>query len=269
MQLVRQVLRVKADAIIRKGDRVFILFNDEEIGVLNLSGILGVPHSGPHPGQEGDVSLVIIAYGAGQVACLVDEVIRVQEIVVRSLGGQLRRVKRISGAAILGDGTLALVLDPPELIQESLRYGGPPTQSAYTDKAAPRILVVEDSVTSRAFLQMLLERDGYQVQTAVDGMQAFAMLKEHEFDMVVSDVDMPRMNGFVLTEKIRADNRLMTLSVVLVTSLDSADDQRHGIAVGADAYVVKSSFEKDNLLAVIRELLIARRPPGHGSNGDT
>ncbi|MDD1693527.1 MAG: response regulator [Methanoregula sp.] len=269
MQQVRQVLRVRPDVIINDGNRMVIRFNEEMIVVLQLSDILGIPHTGPAFGDNDQVSLVIIAYGAGQVACLVDEVIRVQEIVVRPLGSQLRRVKRIAGAAILGDGTLALVLDPPELIQESLKSGSPQSPVAYADRTSPRILVVEDSVTSRAFLQMLLEREGYQVQTAIDGMQAFAMLKEHEFDMVVSDVDMPRMNGFILTEKIRADNRLLTLPVVLVTSLDSVEDQRHGIAVGADAYIVKSSFEKDQLLTVIRDMIMTRRRSGNVTTGDT
>lgn len=269
MQQVQQVLRARTDIIHYHGNRRVIRYHDEMISVLHLSDILGLPHTGPAFGEDGQVSLVIIAYGAGQVACLVDEVIRVQEIVVRPLGGLLRRVKRIAGAAILGDGTLALVLDPPELIQESLKPGGPQSSVASADKAASRILVVEDSVTSRTFLQILLERNGYQVKTANDGMQAFAMLKEHEFDMVVSDVDMPRMNGFVLTEKIRADNRLQTLPVVLVTSLDSAEDQRHGIAVGADAYIVKSSFEKSQLLAVIRDLMIVHRRFGIGTPGDS
>ena len=122
-------------------------------------------------------------------------------------------------------------------------------------RISERILVVEDSVTSRALLQTILERAGYLVQTAVDGMEALAMLKEHEFDMVVSDVDMPRMNGFTLTEKIRADVRISALPVVLVTSLDSPEDQKHGITVGADAYIMKTSFEKSRLLEVIRSLL--------------
>ncbi|MDD1687567.1 response regulator [Methanoregula sp.] len=269
MQQVRQVLRMRRDAIVYTDGRPSIRFDNEMIGVLQLSDLLGIPHPRSILETEKQISLVIIAYGAGQVACRVDEVIRVQEIVVRPLGGQLRRVKRIAGAAVLGDGTLALVLDPPELIQESLRPCGPSIPITYAEKAACRILVVEDSVTSRAFLQILLERDGYQVSTAIDGLQAFAMLKENEPDMVVSDVDMPRMNGFVLTEKIRADNRLSHLPVVLVTSLDSAEDQRHGIAVGADAYIVKSTFEKNHLLAVIRDLIRMRHRPGPGNPGDT
>jgi two-component system, chemotaxis family, sensor kinase CheA len=264
MQQVRQVLRVRPEAILRENDRPVLPFNDELIAVLRLSDLLGSPRSGPLPEKDSPASIVIIAYGAGQVACLVDEIVRVQEIVVRPLGSQLRRVKRIAGAATLGDGTLALVLDPPELIQESLRAGGTGEPTPAADRPAPQILVVEDSVTSRSFLQALLERDGYRVKTATDGMQAFAMLKEHEFDMVVSDVDMPRMNGFVLTEKIRADHRLSTIPVVLVTSLDSVPDQNHGLAVGADAYLVKSSFERDHLLSVMRELVKGRRPAGSG-----
>jgi len=254
MQQVRQVLRVKPDAILVQESRPVIQVHDELIGVLRLSDMLGTKHRGPPHSAESPVSLVIIAYGAGQVACLVDEVIRVQEIVVRPLGSQLRRVKRIAGAAILGDGNIALVLDPPDLIQESLKATTPAMPLASTVKVPLRILVVEDSVTSRTFLQMVLERDGYHVQTATDGIQALEMLKEHEFDMVVSDIDMPRMSGFTLTEKIRADNRLQKLRIVLVTSLDSPEDRKHGISVGADAYIVKSSFEKENLLMIIREL---------------
>jgi two-component system, chemotaxis family, sensor kinase CheA len=254
MQLVRQVLRVKPDTIIMQGTRPAVQVNEEMISVLRLSDMLGAKHPGTPPATDAPVSLVIIAYGAGQVACLVDEVIRVQEIVVRPLGSQLRRVKRIAGAAILGDGNIALVLDPPDLIQESLKATTTVPPLASTITVPPRIMVVEDSVTSRTFLQMLLERDGYYVQTAVDGIQALAMLKEHEFDIVVSDIDMPRMSGFTLTEKIRADNRLSKLPVVLVTSLDAPEDRNHGIAVGADAFVVKSSFEKENLLMIIKDL---------------
>lgn len=254
MQQVRQVLRARPDAVVMEGDRPVIDFHGERISVFRLSDMLGMKHGGARQPGEKPVPVVVIAYGAGQAACMVDEVIRVQEIVVRPLGSQLRRVKRISGAAILGDGNIALVLDTPDLIQESLRTSPAPAPAPQPAAAPLRVLVVEDSVTSRTFLQMLLERDGCIVQTAIDGIQALAMLRESPFDMVVSDVDMPRMSGFTLTEKIRSDNRLSRMPVVLVTSLDSPEDQKHGLAVGADAYVVKSSFEKDNLLTIIREI---------------
>jgi two-component system, chemotaxis family, sensor kinase CheA len=259
MQQVRQVLRIKANAIALQGNRPVLPFQDEMIGVIHLSDILSASH--PRVAHEGDtpVSVVIIAYGAGQVACIVDEVIRVQEIVVRPLGSQLRRVRRIAGAAILGDGGVALVLDTPDLIQEALKTSGNQVPVQHTSPDAPRILIVEDSVTSRTLLQMVLEQDGYQIHTATDGIQALGMLKENKFDLVVSDVDMPRMNGFTFTEKIRADTRLSVIPVVLVTSLDSREDEEHGIAVGADAYVVKSGFEKNNLRTIIRDLLMNPR----------
>lgn len=267
MQQVRQVIRTKAGAILKRGNRPVIQVDNDTISVVRLSDILGIPITGPPFGKDAPVSLVIISYGAGQVACQVDEVVHVQEIVVRPLGSQLRRVKRIAGAAILGDGSLALVLDPPELIQESLRFSSLGVPPAKKGAVIQSILVVEDSVTSRAFLQMLFEREGYRVVTAIDGMEAFAILKDHNVDIVVSDVDMPRMNGFVLTEKIKNDLRLHDLPVVLVTSLDSKEDQEHGISVGADAYIVKSSFEKTALLAVIRSLLKDERPKGPRKTG--
>ncbi|OPX62969.1 MULTISPECIES: response regulator [unclassified Methanoregula] len=259
MQQVRQVIRVQQEEILRTGDRPIIEFQGEKIVVIRLTEALGITEYHSLPAGTAHVPIVIMAYGAGQIACIVDEVIRVQEIVVRSLGSQLRRVKRITGAVILGDGKVALVLDALELIQESIK--GSPLVPAGTASGEDlrTILVVEDSVTSRALLQTILERAGYFVRTAVDGMEALAMLKEHEFDMVVSDVDMPRMSGFTLTEKIRADARMSALPVVLVTSLDSAEDQKHGITVGADAYIRKTSFEKSQLLSVIRNLLERKR----------
>jgi two-component system chemotaxis sensor kinase CheA len=227
--------------------------------VIRLTDALGIPDFHIRSGSQKPSPAVIIAYGAGQIACIVDEVVRVQEIVVRSLGSQLRRVKRITGAVLLGDGRVALVLDPLELIQEELKGGSLPSTRDVDEKEAIDILVVEDSVTSRTLLQTILERAGYHVTTSTDGAEAFAILKEQEIDMVVSDVDMPRMNGFTLTEKIRGDPRLNRLPVILVTSLDSPQDQEHGIAVGADAYLVKSSFKSGRLLDVIRTLIGGRR----------
>ena len=100
------------------------------------------------------------------------------------------------------------------------------------------------------------------METATDGIEAFAMLKQYPIDIVVSDIDMPRMNGFTLTEKIRADERISHLPVILVTSLDSAGDQKHGLAVGADAYIVKSSFDRKGILDIIADLLTSRRTGG-------
>ncbi len=259
MQQVKQVMRVGTDAIVSEGDGQSLLFEGGMIRTIRLADALGI-HTTPSP-EEGrtHVPVIILAYGAGQIACIVDEVEQVQEIVIRPLGSQLRRVKRITGAVLLGDGSLALVLDPLELIQESLK-GTPVTARKVPGRFKQKnVLVVEDSVTSRTLLQTLIERAGYHVRTANDGIEAFAIIKQHQIDIVVSDIDMPRMNGFTLTEKIRADERLSHLPVVLVTSLDSPEDQKHGLAVGADAYIVKSSFERRGILDVIATLLAGKK----------
>jgi two-component system chemotaxis sensor kinase CheA len=118
-----------------------------------------------------------------------------------------------------------------------------------------RILVAEDSITSRTLLKNILETVGYQVTTAVDGADALTQVRIGEFDLVVSDVDMPRMNGFELTAKIRADKKLGEMPVILVTALETRDDKERGIESGANAYIVKSSFDQSNLLEIIRRFL--------------
>lgn len=254
MKQVRQVIRVRPDTIRTVNDRAVITVQKETIGVIQLASSLGMDGRPIRVEGTGNIPVIILGYGAGKIACVVDRVIREQEIVIRPLGSQLRRVKRITGAVILGDGTVALVIDPIELIQEALTSEKYPPVSTGSPKPC-RVLVVEDSVTSRSLLQTILEKEGCVVLTADDGIDAFSLLKDNDVDLVVSDVDMPRMNGFTLTEKIRADTRLAGLPVVLVTSLDSPDDEKHGYAVGADAYVIKSSFEKGNFISLIRRFI--------------
>ena len=117
------------------------------------------------------------------------------------------------------------------------------------------ILVAEDSITARTLLKNILEFAGYKVKTAIDGAEALSVLASESFDLVVSDVEMPRMSGFDLTAKIRSDKRLSQLPVVLVTALDSRADRERGVDVGANAYIVKSSFDQGNLLEVVRRLI--------------
>ena len=122
-------------------------------------------------------------------------------------------------------------------------------------EAPPAILVAEDSITSRALLKNILTAAGYAVHTAADGREAWETLSRGEISLVVSDVEMPGMNGFELTSKIRSEERLSDLPVILVTSLESAEDRERGVVAGADAYIVKSGFDQGALLDVIRRLL--------------
>jgi two-component system chemotaxis sensor kinase CheA len=125
-----------------------------------------------------------------------------------------------------------------------------------TELATPAvILVVDDSITTRTMERNLLEAAGYKVAVASNGLEAWTILKSEHFDLLVSDVDMPRLNGFDLTARIRADPKLADLPVVLVTALESRDDKERGIEVGANAYVIKSGFDQSKLLEIIRRLV--------------
>jgi two-component system chemotaxis sensor kinase CheA len=257
MQQVRHVARIREENLSGSDDQRSLRVHGEEVGVVRLDEVLETPVRSSHTGgTPGMAHVVVIAYGAGQIACIVDEVLRVQDIVARPLGSQLKRIRKITGAVILGDGRIALLLDPPGIIQEALRRrGGLAKPDPGPATGSGRILVVEDSVTSRALLQGIFEQAGFFVLTAKDGAEAFAMLKEYRVDIVVSDVDMPRMSGITLTEKIRADPALFKIPVVLIPSLDNREDRRHGINSGANAYIVKSSFEKGDIVPLISDLI--------------
>jgi two-component system chemotaxis sensor kinase CheA len=189
----------------------------------------------------------------------VDEILDEREVLVKSLGPQLSRVRNIAGATVLGTGTVALILNVHDLMKSAVKAAAAPARAAAAaaevNTKRKSILVAEDSITSRTLVKNILEGAGYQVKTAVDGMDALTTLRTEAFDLVVSDVDMPRMSGFDLTAKIRADKKLSELPVVLVTALQSREDRERGIDVGANAYIVKSSFDQSNLLEVIRRLI--------------
>jgi two-component system chemotaxis sensor kinase CheA len=177
---------------------------------------------------------------------------------VKSLGKQLSGVRNVAGAAVLGTGKVVLVLNVPDLMKSAVKVSAsapPSTADAQEPQKGKSILIAEDSITARTLLKNILESAGYRVKTTVEGVDAFATLRTEEFDLVVSDVDMPRVNGFDLTAKIRADKRISELPVVLVTALESRQDRERGIDVGASAYIVKSSFDQSNLLEVIRRLI--------------
>jgi two-component system, chemotaxis family, sensor kinase CheA len=162
-------------------------------------------------------------------------------------------VRNVASAGLLGGGELVLILRPTDLVAGATDRRPAQVQSTVAEEP-PWVLVVDDAVTTRAMERGLLELAGYQVKVAVDGLDAWTTLKSERFDLVVSDVDMPRMNGFELTQRIRADERLQDLPVVLVSALEAREDKERGIEVGANAYVVKSSFEQSNLLEIIHRL---------------
>ncbi|MDD5614596.1 MAG: hybrid sensor histidine kinase/response regulator [Candidatus Methanoperedens sp.] len=255
---VERVVRVKTEEIRTVEGRDTISLDGQVVSMIRLGNVLE-PGEGEKNKTDENIQVVVLRSGEKRMAFVVDEVVHEQEILVKSLGRQLSRVRNIMGATILGNGRIAPILNVNDLMRSAVKVTYAPAQApeeVLKDKPKRRsILEVDDSITARTLLKNILESAGYDVKTAVDGVDAFSTLQTQEFDLIVSDLDMPRMNGFDLTSKIRNDRKLSELPVVLVTGLESREDKERGIEVGANAYIVKSSFDHSNLLEVIQRLI--------------
>ncbi len=256
---VERVLRIESDVIKTVESKATIPLMGRALPYVELTDVLGLDPDGARKNAETFLTVMILGSGEKRIAFRVDGIVSEQEVVVKSLGRQLSRVPNIAGATILGSGEVVPVLNVHDLLKSSL---GARARTSFVRAAGggekdekKSILVAEDSLTARMLIKNILEAAGYAVRTAVDGQDAFTVLKEEGYDAVVSDVEMPRMNGFELTERIRSDAGLAQTPVVLVTSLDSREDKERGIDVGANAYIIKSGFNQSNLLEVIDRLI--------------
>ena len=254
---VAQVERAKIQTVENKET---IQLDGETVSLVHLGDALELPRKKPTEDSKDTVLIVLITLDEKCIAFLIDEVLNEQEVLVKSLGRQLSRVRNVAGATVLATRKLAVILNVSDLMKSAikaasagLRAAHVPLEEETTKKTS--VLVVEDSITARTLLKSILEAAGYHVNTAVDGVDGFTQLRSGAFDIVVSDVEMPRMNGFDLAAKIRGDKKLSDLPVVLVTALESREDRERGIDVGANAYIVKSSFDQSNLLEIVRRLV--------------
>ncbi len=258
---VERVARFKPEDVQTVEGRETIALNGRALALARLAEVLELSSAKRNPDGSGPAAMPIIVLGMGEqrVAFAVDAVLDEQEVLVKRLDKPLSRVRNISGATVLGSGQVAPILNVADLLKSARKAGSSGKPGRRTAEVKPMeaksILVVEDSITSRMLLKGILESAGYKVKTAVDGVEAFTALRTEQFDLVVSDVEMPRMNGFDLTAKIRAEKKLAELPVVLVTALETREDRERGIDVGANAYLVKSSFDQSNLLEAVRRLV--------------
>jgi CheY-like chemotaxis protein len=204
-------------------------------------------HSSPGGG-----ALVVVRDGENQLGLLVDDVTDQEEMVVKPLPGFLSRVRIVTGGVIQGERVVS-VLHIPEI----LRLAGEVSVESQThaEMTSSLILVVDDSINTRELEKSILEAYGYRVETAEDGLEAFEKTRDTLYDLVITDIEMPRLDGFSLTEKLRSDPRYLAVPIIVVTSLEKESDRKRGIRAGADAYIVKQAFDQSNLLETIRSLI--------------
>ncbi len=201
---------------------------------------------------DGKSCIVIVTTPNGRVAVLVDEILGEEEVVVRPLGPPIRHVPGVVGTTLAESGGVVLVLACAEVLQ--LGVVNAPLERPKR-KTAYSILVVDDSITTRTLERHILERAGYAVELANDGQEALGVMRKGRFDLVVADVDMPRLDGISMVRAMRGESELQSLPVILVTSRAEDADRQRGLAAGAQAYIVKGRFDQDELLGNIARLL--------------
>jgi two-component system chemotaxis sensor kinase CheA len=254
---VERMLHVERSAIASVEGREAMTHQGKPIALAWLEDLLELPSGSK---EANPLTVVIVAVAEKRLGLIVDSLVGEQEIVMKSLGKQLAKVTGIAGATVLGSGQVILALHAADLVKLAGRTASRPSTGPKArpaeEKQHKTILVVDDSITTRTLEKNILEAAGYQVKLATDGEEALAVLVSSGLpDLIVSDVNMPRLDGFELTKRVKQDKRHADIPVILVTSLDSPADKARGIEVGADAYIVKSKFDQGNLLEIVEQLV--------------
>ena len=219
----------------------------------HLAVFIGLPPS-PLPTQDATVPVVLVRAGEHSTALVVDELLGNREIVVKSVGPQIAGIRGISGATILGDGRIVIILDIGALVRAEWRGRGlAPAERDQTDRRV-FALVVDDSITVRRVTQRLLERNGMRVLTARDGMDAVAMLQDHVPDIILLDIEMPRMDGYEVAAHVRNDPRLRGVPIIMITSRVGEKHRARAIEFGVDDYLGKP-YQETELLEAIAPLV--------------
>jgi two-component system, chemotaxis family, sensor kinase CheA len=255
--LVERVERAAPGATsVVAGERV-LLGRAAPIRLASLGRLLGA-RAEEAPNDDQSLQVVVVVAAGARLALVVDELLEEREVVVRPIEYAASVGSRYVGAALLADGKVAPVLNVPGVIGEAGDRG----VARFVDATAAgpaRILVADDSITTRALEESVLTAAGYDVVTAPDGAEALRIIEAGGIDLLVTDVEMPNMTGLELCARIRASRANASLPVIIVSSLDRPEHRAQGMEAGADAYVTKSSFEQGELIALVERLLGSSR----------
>ena len=239
------------------GERASFEYGGQQYRFQHLGSFLG---SGPSALPETDAALPVILVRAGEhsTALVTDELVGSREIVVKSVGPQVASVRGISGATILGDGRIVIILDMGALVRSEWRGHGADASVRPTRDERIFVMVVDDSITVRRVTQRLLERNGMRVLTAKDGVDALALLQEHVPDVILLDIEMPRMDGYEVAAHVRNDPRLADVPIIMITSRVGEKHRARAIELGVDDYLGKP-YQESQLVDAIEPLVLARR----------
>ncbi len=255
---VQETIKIRTEDIATVAGKEIISVRNSSVPLFSLSRILGLGE------QEatisgGKVAAVILKQRDQVIACTIDRNNGTAEIVVKGLGKQLKKVRHTFGATVMGDGNPALILDVPDIFAtaEGVSSGGlrKALQASQSAVSRGKVLVVDDSITTRTMEKSILAANGYDVVIAVSAEDALERIKDTTIDLVISDVEMPGLNGFELTARLRSIDEYRSVPVIIVSSLAKDEHKRKAIAVGAQAYIVKGAFDQGAMLDTVETLI--------------
>ena len=236
-----------------------IAFKDRPISITWLTSLLQIPIPEDSP-PKNNLFCIILQIEREYFGVIVDDLVDQQDIVIKPQSKLLKRIPNIAGATILGSGEVCMILNPPDLLH-SLKNGNWRTVVSKTESESPknRLLLVEDSIIIRTQMQRLLKGAGYSVTIAENGAIGLQKVREHEFDIVLSDVEMPKMSGLEMIANIRSYSQYDRLPIVLITTLASPEDKQRGREAGANAYLTKGDFDQQLLFQTLERLIHSDR----------
>lgn len=256
---IEQLLRIALTDIQPIEGRESIVVDSQAVRLVRLTDVLSMqapPIPNDHAPEAQKLFVAIAAVNRERLGIVVDSLRDERDAIIKDTGLSSAEAGFSAGAIPLDDGSVAVVLSVPELFA---RAGADTSHPAFltpkVEKKVASILVVDDSLTTRSLEKSILETQGYRVGVAVDGVQALEQIRTEAPDLVISDVMMPRMSGFELLAAIKADATLKSIPVILVTSLESSEEQARGLELGADAYIVKHRFDQRELLRIVRQIV--------------
>lgn len=251
---VEEILSFSDSEIIDVVDKRAIRLRSELIPVMSIDELLGNNVDRASEARHSQIAF-IVRMGNDKLGLLADELIDGRDVVIKPLPPHLKNIKKVSGVMISANNEIINILHVPALFESSKQISQRPGAVDAAQTEAIHILVVDDSINTREIEKSILESYGYRVTVAEDGLEAIEKVAQTKYDLVVTDVDMPRLDGFSLTQRLRQDAAYRNTPIIIVTSREKEEDKRRGIQVGADAYIVKGAFDQGNLIDTIRNLI--------------
>jgi two-component system chemotaxis sensor kinase CheA len=254
---IERLHRIQLTSIETLEGKPAIVLDREAVPLLSMYHLLGLEQEQVRD-DSGILQVMVLRSGSRRVAITVDSFLWEREAVIQDLG-PAGRAGKVSSGIVLEDGSIAFVLNPMQLMESTVQsqpsHFAKLAEPKRSEPAPLSVLVVDDSMTTRMLEKSILEANGYRVRIAVDGIEALKLLRAEKADLVIADIEMPRLDGFGLIDAMKKDRNLQRIPVIVVSSVERREDQERGLALGADAYIVKRRFDQEELLAAIRQII--------------